>query len=171
VPDIGSFSVEHQEQDQWCWAAAALAICHFYGDQTWQQQCDLVNDIFSPIRGSTDCCQNGSTLPCNMSWTLSVVLNTANRLAQPIRGIVFFADLVQEIEVGQRPVALRMTFADLNTAHFIVLAGCAETADGRQWVKVADPSNATGIIATIEYTTLINDYRPGATWDESYFTT
>jgi hypothetical protein len=165
------FSIEHQKQDQWCWAAVALGICHFYDDETWQQQCDLVNDTFAPIRGSTDCCQNGSTLPCNMSWTLSVVLNTAGHLAMPVRGVVAFADLMQEIEVGQRPVAARITFADLVTAHFVVLTGCAQTQDGKQWVKVADPSLATGNITTIEYTALLNDYRPQATWDESYFTT
>jgi hypothetical protein len=171
VPRIDSFSIEHQKQDQWCWAAVALGICRFYGDQTWQQQCDVVNDVFAPIRGGIDCCQNGSTLPCNMSWTLSVVLNTANRLAPPIRGVVAFTDLMQEIEVQQRPVAVRITFSDLNIAHFLVLTGCAQTPDGKQWVKLADPSLATGIVSTIEYSTLLSNYRPGAIWDESYFTT
>jgi len=170
VQDISSFSIEHQKQDQWCWAAVALGVCLFYSDQTWQQQCEVVNDIFAQIRGATDCCQSGSTFPCNMSWTLSVVLNTARHLTQPIRGVVTFADLLQEIEVGQRPVAIRIIFSDLNTAHFIVLTGCAQTSDGRQWVKVADPSLATGNVTTIEYSALVNEYRPGATWDESYFT-
>ena len=171
MPDTASFSIEHQKQDQWCWAAVTLAICQLYGDDTWQEQCEVVNDIFAPIRGGVDCCQNGGTLPCNMSWTLSVVLNTANHLNPPIRRVVSFADLMQEIEVSQRPVAIRIMFSDLVTAHFIVLVGCAQTQDGRQWVKVADPSLATGNITTIEYSTLPNNYRPGATWDESYFTT
>jgi hypothetical protein len=171
VPDLASFSLEHQQQDQWCWAAVTLGICGFYGDQTWQQQCDVVNDIFAAIRGSVDCCQNGRTLPCNMSWTLSVVLNSANHLNTPIRGVVTFADLMQEIEVGHRPVAIRIMFSDLVTAHFIVLVGCAQTADGKQWVKIADPSLATGSVTTIEYSALTNNYRPGSTWDESYFTT
>jgi hypothetical protein len=170
VPDI-VFSIEHQKQDQWCWAAVAISICHFYKDQTWQEQCDLVNDIFAPIRGDTDCCQSGSSLPCNMSWTLSVVLNDAQHLAPPIRGVASFDDLMQEIEVGQRPVAVRIMFSDLITAHFMVLVGCAQTPDGKQWIKVADPTLAAGNLATIEYAALLNDYRPGATWDESYFTT
>ena len=170
MPDIASFSIEQQKQDQWCWAAVTIAICEFYGDQTWQQQCDVVNDTFAAIRGGVDCCQNGSTLPCNMSWTLSVVLNTANHLNGPTRGIVEFDDLMQEIEVGQRPVAIRIMFSDLSTAHFVVLVGCAQTPDGKQWLKVADPSLATGNVTTIEYSALPSNYRPGATWDESYFT-
>jgi hypothetical protein len=169
VPDI-TFSIEQQEHDQWCWAAVALSLCNFYGDDSWPEQCDLVNDIFAPIRGSTDCCQDGDTLPCNMSWSLSIVLNTVHHLALPIRGVVTFDDLTQEIEVGQRPVAARFMFSDLLTAHFIVLVGCAKTPDGKQWVKVADPSLATGNITSIEYSTLLSDYRPGATWNESYFT-
>lgn len=162
--------MEHQKQDQWCWAAVTLAICQFYGDQTWQQQCDVVNDIFAEIRGAADCCQNCGTLPCNMSWTLSVVLNSANRLNAPIRSVLDFDDLMQEIEIGQRPVAIRIMFSDLNTAHFVVLVGCAQTPDGKQWVRVADPSLATGNVTTIEYSALPNNYRDGATWDESYFT-
>lgn len=169
MPDL-SFSIEQQEQDQWCWAAVAHSLCEFFADNRWTDQCDLVNDIFGPIRGGTDCCANGDTLPCNMSWSLSIVLNTVQHLAPPVRGVVAFADLTQEIEVAQRPVAIRIMFSDLLTAHFVVLVGCATTADGRQWVKVADPSLATGNVTTIEYSTLLTDYRPGANWDESYFT-
>jgi hypothetical protein len=106
-----------------------------------------------------------------MSWTLSIVLNTVHHLAQPVRGVVTFADLTQEIEVNQRPVAARIMFSDLLTAHFVVLVGCATTPDGKQWVKVADPSLATGNITSIEYSALLTDYRPGAAWNESYFTT
>ena len=136
MPSAASFSIEHQLHDQWCWAAVSLGICQFYGDPQWQQQCDLVNNIFAPIRGNSDCCTGEDGLPCNMSWSLSSVLDTANHLAQPVRGVVAFADLMQEIEVGQRPVAVRIMFSDLVTAHFIVLIGCAQTPDGKQWLKV-----------------------------------
>jgi hypothetical protein len=170
LPGI-SFSIEQQKQDQWCWAAVALSICRFYGGQTWQNQSDLVNDIFAAIRGGTDCSQNGDTFPCNMTWSLKDVLSTAHHLALPIRGIVSFNDLMQEIEIGLRPVAVRIMFSDLNTAHYIVLVGCAQTLEGKQLVKVVDPSMATGNSTSIEYSTILNNYRPGATWNESYFTT
>ncbi len=110
-------------------------------------------------------------MPCNMAWSLSSVLNDANHLVQPIRGVVPFADLEQEIETGQRPVAARLTFSDINSSHFVVLIGCTETPDGKEWIKVADPSPVAGNVKTIAYDTLMNDYRPGALWDESYFTT
>jgi hypothetical protein len=140
VPDIASFLIEQQAQDQWCWAAVTLGICRFYGDQTWQQQCDVVNDVFAAIRGIVDCCQNRSTLPCNMSWTLSVVLNSANHLNMPIRGVVTFADLMQEIEVGHRPVAVRIMFSDLVTAHFIVWSAAHKLQMGNNGSRSRTPA-------------------------------
>jgi Papain-like cysteine protease AvrRpt2 len=163
------FSIEHQQQDQWCWAAVAISVCHHYNDQRWQQQCDLVNKIFAPIRGSDDCCQDGTSDNCNIPWSLSDALNTTGHLVQPVQGVVSFEDLRQEIEVRQRPVAIRITFSDLIAHHFVVIAGCMQTANGKQWVRVADPSQLTGDATSIEYASLLNDYRPGATWDESYF--
>lgn len=166
-----TFSIEHQKQDQWCWAAVTISICKSYSDPAWQQQCDLVNQIFAPIRGGTDCCQDGGSNSCNMSWSLSDALSTVGHLAPPVQGVVSFEDLNEEIEVNQRPVAIRVMFADLNTAHFIVLVGCEQTAEGGQWVKIADPSGTAGNITSIEYSALLDNYRPSALWDESYFTT
>ena len=166
-----SFSMEPQDQDQWCWAAVAISICRFYKDRRWQHQCDLVNQILAPILGGIDCCQDGASNTCNISFSLSDALNTTGHLAQRVQSVVSFEDLRQEIDVRQRPVAIRIAFSDLITRHFIAVVGCAETPDGKQMVKVADPSPSTGHAASIEYKSLLNDYRPGATWDESYFST
>lgn len=164
------FVIDHQMQDQWCWAAVALSICRFFKDQRWQQQCDVVNEIFGPIRGDTDCCTDGASSTCNMPWALDIVLNTAGHLLQPVRGIVTFDEVKQQVLVQKRPFAARIMLADLMTAHFVVVIGCDEAGDGRQWVKVADPGGSTGNTNTIEYSALLNDYMPGASWDQSYFT-
>jgi Papain-like cysteine protease AvrRpt2 len=164
-----TFSIEHQDQDQWCWAAVTISICRFYKDQRWQHQCNLVNEILSSILGGVDCCEDGASDNCNISFSLSDVLNTTGHLVQLVQGVVSFEDLNQEIEVRQRPLAIRIVFSDFITRHFIVVVGCMQTPDGKQWVKVADPSQSTGNTTSIEYTSLLNDYRPGATWDQSYF--
>ena len=161
-----SFSIEHQGQDQWCWAAVTVSICEYYKDPSPSDQCDFVNQIFGPIRGDTDCCQEGGSDSCNMPWSLSNALSTVGHLAPPVRGVVSFDDLNEEIEVHQRPVAVRITLSDLDATHFIVVVGCEQTADGGQWVKIADPSGAAGNIASIEYSALVDRL-----WDESYFTT
>ena len=161
------FRLEHQKQSQWCWAAVAISICRFYSDQNWPSQCQLVNDVFSGTSGG-DCCQDGSSSECDMPWDLRDVLNRAKHLQQPVRGVISFQDLTNEIE-ARRPVAARILLADM-TAHFVVLVGCSEDDDGAQWVKVADPSDASGSLTTIPVSAFLNDYKPGANWDQSYFT-
>jgi len=161
--------MEQQEQDQWCWAAVTISICRFYRDQKWQHQCDLVNQVLAPILGGIDCSQDGASDSCNIPFSLSDALNTTGHLAQAVPGVVSFEDLTQEIDVRQRPLATRIVFADFITRHFIVVIGCMQTPDGKQWVKVADPSLSSGNVTSIEYASLLNDYRPGATWDQSYF--
>jgi hypothetical protein len=128
----------------------------------------VVNDVFSEIRDGVDCCADGGSINCNMQWALDVVLNTAGHLAQSAQATVAFADLTQEL-LAHRPIAVRVMFADL-TAHFVVVVGCDEGVDGTQWVRVADPSGATGNVSTITYAALVNGYRPGAMWDQTYYT-
>jgi Papain-like cysteine protease AvrRpt2 len=161
------FQIEHQLQDQWCWAAVAASICGFYQDSVRQTQCQLANQFLSPIQ---DCCQNGKSDDCNIPFALDLVLNQLNHLVQPPRGVVPFEDLDQEITVTQRPVALRIMFADGFTSHFVVIVGCARAVSGGKVVKVADPSDVTGNVTSMEYSALVSDYRPGAIWDQTYFT-
>jgi hypothetical protein len=165
-----TFSIEHQDHDQWCWAAVTISVCRFYNDQRSQDQCNLVNQILAPILGGNDCCQDDASDNCNMPFSLNDALSTTGHLVQRVQGVVSFADLSREIDVRQRPVPIRIVFSDFITRHFIVVVGCMQTPDGKQSVKVADPSQSTGNITSIEYAALLNDYRPGATWDESYFT-
>ena len=65
---------------------------------------------------------------------------------------------------------MRITFSDLVTSHFLVVIGSAIDNSGTQVLKIADPSDATGNVTSIGYSALMNDYRPGAIWDQTYFT-
>ena len=97
------------------------------------------------------------------------MLNQFRHLVQPPQGTVAFEDLDHEITEKQQPVAVRIIFSDL-TAHFVVVIGCAIDDSGTQVLKIADPSKAGGNVTSIGYSALKNDYRPGATWDQTYFT-
>jgi hypothetical protein len=166
VPEF-TFDIDQQKNTQWCWAAVAVSICRYYKDNRWPQQCALVNDIFVPIRGSTDCCQN-SDFPCDTPWALDEVLSQSNHLGQSF-GVVGFGQLNREI-TANRPIGVRINFGGILGFHFIILAGAFVTQDGTQMVKVADPSLASGNINSIQYDTLTDDYKPGAIWDQTYFT-
>jgi hypothetical protein len=46
----------------------------------------------------------------------------------------------------------------------------ASDDSGTKMLKIADPSAIAGNTTSIGYSALVNDYRPGATWDQTYFT-
>jgi len=162
------FRIQHQEQDQWCWAAVTASVCVFYEDAAHQQQCGLANHFLETVRGGTDCCSDGSSDDCNVPFGLADALRELGRLNPPVRGPLTFQDLGQQIEAN-RPIGVRIQLADFS-AHFIVVTACEETSDGRQWVKIADPGGVAGNVVTLEYEELVSNFRPGATWDESYLT-
>jgi hypothetical protein len=162
-----NFQIEHQCRDQWCWAAVAASICGFYEDDPLPTQCELANQFLFP---GQDCCQPGASEVCNIPYALDLVLNQLGHLVQPPQGVVAFEDLDLEVSQKQQPIALRIMFSDMVTAHFVVVVGSATDDTGNHVVKIADPSSAAGNMTTIAFSALGNDYRPGSTWDQTYFT-
>lgn len=162
-----NFQIQQQGRDQWCWAAVASSISGFYQDETVPTQCGLATQFLAVAE---DCCQPDASDSCNVPFALDIVLNQLGHLVQPTRGVVSFEDLNGEITENQQPVVARIMFSDFVTAHFVVLIGCAIDDNGAQMLKVADPSEAAGNVTSIEYSAFMNDYRPGAIWDQTYFT-
>lgn len=169
MPDLDRpFRIQHQEQDMWCWAAVAASLCVFYQDDTGRKQCDLANRFLEPVRNGVDCCSNGSSADCNVTFSFPDAIDELGHFDSTLSGPLSFEDVGNQISAN-RPVAVRIKFAD-SSGHVIVLAGSEETSDGRQWVKVADPSGASGNLVTLEYKDVVDNYRPEATWDETYLT-
>jgi hypothetical protein len=162
-----NFQIQHQSKDQWCWAAVASSICGFYRDQTVPTQCALAKQFLAVTE---DCCQPDASDSCNVPFALDIVLNQLGHLVLPPHGIVSFEDLNSEISDNEQPVVARIMFSDFVTAHFVVVIGCAIDGNGVQVLKIADPSEVAGHITSIGYSAFTNDYRPGATWDQTYFT-
>ena len=66
LPDIPSwasvdFTMQHQQQSKWCWAATSTSVAHFFKPSTGWTQCKVANHI----KGRTDCCGSGASGPCN----------------------------------------------------------------------------------------------------------
>src|SRR5262249_49866891 len=60
------FTMQHQEQTQWCWSATATSVSQYYNAASTWTQCSLVNAEL----GRTDCCSAPSSNDCNQPWTL-----------------------------------------------------------------------------------------------------
>src|SRR5947209_8521285 len=70
------FSVQHQRQTQWCWAAVTSSVAAFFGTTTWPQ-CRVVNSELD----QQACCTSGSSPECNKSWYLDRSLTRTGNLA------------------------------------------------------------------------------------------
>jgi hypothetical protein len=170
MPNLSSFVMEQQAQTQWCWAAVSVCVFRYFNDNQWPKQCDLVNDVFAPILGGDDCCQNGASGHCNMDWDISEVIVPRGHSDGPTGGPVDFDTLTQQLQNNQAPVVIRLVFGDEVTGHVVAAIGCAVDAGGTQTIKIADPSGATGNYKYLEFANFPDNCYSGSAWADTFFT-
>ena len=103
-----SFVVQHQQQNEWCWAAVTASLSLYYDASSPWTQGSIVNDQF----GQTTCTFNGSAPACNRPWIWMFALTRTGNLAQTQPNYVSI-DLLRgklvgrsiAVRVGGRPVA------------------------------------------------------------------
>ena len=62
-----NFTVPAQQQSNWCWAAVATGVAHYYNSTSTVTQCQVVNAQL----GRTDCCKNPGSTSCNATGYVS----------------------------------------------------------------------------------------------------
>ena len=151
-----------QEQSNWCWAAVATSVAHFYGHHHWGQ-CDVADATL----GRRDCCGTGATdqQKCNRPYYLeSALLRTGNLLGMESRALTF-AEV--EVEINKaRAIGCRVGWRD-GTGHFLALVGYSIAPSGRAYVHIDDPIFSTSRSAFDEFASL---YQGGGDWTHSYLT-
>jgi hypothetical protein len=55
------FTMQHQLQSEWCWAAVSVSVAHYYDARSPWTRCKMVN----AQTGNTTCCENGGSDACN----------------------------------------------------------------------------------------------------------
>src|SRR4051812_27451016 len=80
------FTMQHQQQTQWCWSATSVSTSHFYNSASAWTQCSLVNSAL----GQTSCCVDGSTSTCNQPNVLTTPLSLTGNLATYQAGTISF---------------------------------------------------------------------------------
>jgi len=156
------FTMQHQEQTQWCWSATATSVAKYYNTASTWTQCRLVNAEL----GRTDCCSAPSSSDCNQPWTLNTVLTRVGHLASLTGGSTSFADVRAEIDNG-RPLGVRIGWSG-GGGHFNVLS--CYTWHRRpllQSVQVEDPWYGTSVW---DYNTFRSAYQGTGSWTHSYKT-
>jgi hypothetical protein len=135
--------MEHQAQDQWCWAALAVSVATFYGTDggpsgNWQQ-CDLATAFSQRLAGQQEnCCPPGAAPDCDKSFDLNPALERVNHSGGgAIKGVCSYNFLQGEID-GNRPVAVRIGWDEGGPqGHFILLTSYDDEMG--EMVRVEDP--------------------------------
>ena len=165
APSSGSlqgFTVSHQLQSEWCWAAVSSSIANFYGPTQWTQ-CGVASSFLK-----IDCCGSDASGPCNQPEPLDDPLNLVGHYGRRDDQPESFTVVQAEIN-GRRPLACRIVWANSNgQAHFVALGGWVIGADGSTYVNVCDPQYGA---VQKKYADFVSAYMsPGDSWENSYFT-
>jgi hypothetical protein len=154
------FTMQQQEQTQWCWAATSVSVRSHYDPQTGWTQCGIVN----AEKGLAVCCQDGSSDACNQPNVLDSPLNRAEVFDHKQGGPVAYDSIRNEIDAG-RPLAWRIGWTG-GGGHFAVIEGYQRV--GAEWVAVDDPWYGASDVPVSSLTG--GAYKRSGSWTHSYFT-
>lgn len=159
-----NFTMEHQTQTEWCWAAVSVSVSHFYDSSSSWTQCDVVNAELS----LSDCCKTGSSIECNQPWYLDKALQRTSNLNTMSAGSTSYMNLNTEIENGN-PLGCRIGWS-LGGGHFVILHGYTNKMVGpstENWVDVGDPWYGPSSVLYDDFRT---KYQNAGKWTHTYST-
>jgi Papain-like cysteine protease AvrRpt2 len=151
------FTMQAQEQDQWCWAAGSVSVARHYGPTAWTQ-CSLANHEF----GETTCCENGATAVCDKPWYPNRSLQTVGCFGGYRAGAMNIASIVAELSAS-RPIGVGIAWRG-EGRHFAVITA---VDDRTRTLRVDDPWYGR---SEIDYDMLRTAYRTIGTWTGVYLT-
>ena len=154
------FEVARQEQSNWCWAAVAVSVAHFFDDSSQWLQCSLVN---AELRQS-ECCINGTSSTCNKPWYLDRALRRTENFHTWSSGRISASDLIDQLAQGA-PVAVRIGWNG-GGGHFVAISECMGSQE-RRFVVVQDPWSGK---STCEYREFAENYKGSGRWTHTYLT-
>lgn len=155
--DLLAFTMQRQQQSNWCWAATSTSVAHYYDAGSTWTQCQVANSQ----TGRTDCCAGGAAGACNTAQVLDNPLQIVGHLDHMVGGSSTLATIRGEVD-GGRPLCLRTAWAG-GGAHFLAAIGYSPG----DIVHVDDPIYGPSDVA---FATLTNAYQGSGTWTHSYFT-
>jgi Papain-like cysteine protease AvrRpt2 len=153
------FDMQHQEQDQWCWAAVSTSIAVYFDDRADWKQCTVVNAELC----LDSCCSDGGSDACNTWWYLDRALRRTGNFERVEDGAPADLQGVFEELDARRPVGLRIAWQG-GGGHFIALEGYR--GDGNS-VAVEDPWYGT---SDVDVPTLRTAYHGTGTWTHVFYT-
>jgi hypothetical protein len=154
-----AFTMQPQQQTQWCWAAVSTSVSLYYDSSSTWTQCTVANAEL----GQTTCCQNGSTAACNTPWYLDSALQRTGNLDAFSGGTTAFAGVRTEID-GGRALGVRIGWSG-GGGHFVMVEGYKPCPEQR--VAIDDPWYGA---SDLTYNAFVSSYQGTGSWTHSYTT-
>ncbi|QLY28669.1 papain-like cysteine protease family protein [Nocardia huaxiensis] len=160
-----AFTMEAQTQTNWCWAATATSVSHYYWWFSHWKQCKVACGELS----RTDCC--GSPVPseCNVPWYLDRALTRTDNF-DSYTGTITFDRIKQEIDAG-RPIGARIGWNG-GGGHFMVIYGYGyfhglDQFGAMRYVDIDDPIYGKQHLTLDDFT---SNYQGSGSWTHTFFT-
>lgn len=148
--------MQHQMQDNWCWAANGASVGDFYWGVGSYTQCGVANIC----QNKTTCCNYPGG--CNQYGYLDQALQAAKSYDSMIGGSISFTMIQQRIG-SRQPVGTRVAWNG-GGAHFMMITGY--DTNGTK-ITLQDPWYGT---STIAFSSYASSYHGGGDWTHTYFT-
>lgn len=154
-----NLTMQHQLQDNWCWAAVSTSVAAFFGSPIWTQ-CSVVGKEVD----DESCCTNGSSKRCNVPWRLDKALRRVKALERKQGGMPSdLRDVRRNIDRG-RPVCIRIGWSG-GGGHFVAIEGYR---DDNGSVAVEDPWHGTSDVPLSVLRA--GRYQGTGAWTHTYYT-
>lgn len=160
---MSDFTMQHQELDQWCWAAVGVSVNNYVAPSSTLTQRELAARVLGVAGG----CNGGAiSSECDQPASMTQVLNILHRQAgEPIPTSVSFATIQQVIDAGW-PIPVRIVWDDeAGNAHFVVISGYSVSLSGVPLLQVDDPFFGRAIL---DYDTFVFSYHGSGQWERTY---
>ena len=166
---MAQFTMQAQQETEWCWAAVAVSVHQFLdaaaaGAWTQATLATPVLNLEHAIPPGTVCSRNPDrcNLPARLDDALSVIGNLGPSGFLQDEHLTF--ESLQDWIDHQLPVCARIVWFQ-GGAHFIALDGYRILSSGAQQVHVQDPLYGPSLQL---YNDLVSDYPPGGSWNDTY---
>jgi len=133
--NIGTQFFERQIKSQWCWAAVALAIDHYFSPNSTWTQCAIAQQVLHPAQCWCDHPFTNET--CDKAAYLQAALTAVQRPFTPIQGASPFATVRSEID-SARPVCVRIQWPG-GGGHFVIISGYRVLKSQVRQLVILDP--------------------------------
>jgi hypothetical protein len=156
------FTIEHQQQTEWCWAAVSKSVASFFNSASAWTQCSVVNAELT----RSDCCASGGSPACNQPWYLDRALQRIKNFRSMSNAPSNRTSVRTEID-SDDPMGARIQWAG-GGGHFVSIYGYDDSDATKLLIVIGDPWYGVSIV---DFDVFTNNYLGMGSWTHSYFTT